>query len=83
MLFQVLEETGFDISNHVRSDDFIEIPIRGRPMRLYIVIGVAETTVFRPKCEFEISKVQWYSIQELLGENKGTYRHFLVTPFLT
>jgi hypothetical protein len=51
-------------------------------MRLYIVIGVAETTVFQPKCYFEISKVQWYSIQELFGETKGTYRHFLVTPFL-
>ncbi len=39
-LFQVLEETGFDVGSRLKSNDYIEIHMQEKRSRLYIIQGV-------------------------------------------
>lgn len=52
---QVLEETGFDVSKLLKREEYIEFVFRQQRVRLYIVAGVTEDTVFAPLTKKEIS----------------------------
>lgn len=52
---EVYEEIGFDLSPHLRESDNIEVVIREQKIKLYIVAGISEDTVFEPKTRKEIS----------------------------
>lgn len=51
---EVLEETGFDASDMVQAEDFIEITMKNQNMKLYIIPGVPLDTVFEPRTRNEI-----------------------------
>ena len=49
---QVLEETGYDIEELVREEDFIELTLDGKRNKLYIVAGLdPDSAQFAPKCK--------------------------------
>jgi hypothetical protein len=52
---QVLEETGFDVSNFLNKDDHIELIFGQQRVRLYIIAGVKDDTSFAPLTKKEIS----------------------------
>ena len=54
-LVQVLEETGFDVSELLNKDDYIEVIFGQQRVRLYIIAGVSDDTVFAPQTKKEIS----------------------------
>lgn len=54
-LFQVLEETGYDIGPLLKKPDYIELTMREQRIRLYIIQGVPEDTQFIPRTRKEIS----------------------------
>ena len=51
---QVLEETGFDISELVNHEEYLECRVNEQLSRLYIVPGVPLGTQFRAKTRNEI-----------------------------
>lgn len=51
----MLEETGCDVSEQLKLDDFIEVTVGQQRVRLFIVVGVREDTVFAPQTKNEIS----------------------------
>lgn len=57
---QVLEETGCDVSRLLKMDDYIEVVIGQQRVRLYIITGVKEDTVFAPLTKKEISVSDLY-----------------------
>jgi len=59
MWYKVLEETGFDISELVNHEEYLECRINEQMCRLYIVPGVPIDTKFQAKTRNEI-KVKWY-----------------------
>ncbi len=94
---EVLEETGFDISPYIKRNDFIEKESRdAQSARLYIVVARdvhstdAATTakLFQPQTRKEISKISWFSINDLPsaksyqgGDIKGV-KFYNVIPFV-
>ena len=60
--------------------------MKDQKVRLYIVHGVTEDTVFETKTRKEIGEIKWFPLQDLpgwtkqSGKNKG--RFYLVTPFM-
>lgn len=52
---QVLEETGFDVSKLLNKDAYIEMIFGQQRVRLYIVAGVKDGTLFAPLTKKEIS----------------------------
>ena len=51
---QVLEETGFDISNLIDREEYIEYKMHEQLSRLYLVPGVSKETAFAPRTRKEI-----------------------------
>ncbi|KAF9571097.1 mRNA-decapping enzyme subunit 2 [Mortierella alpina] len=62
---EVWEETGFDATDMIKDEDYVEQTIKDQRIRLYIIKGVSENTVFEPQTRKEISKIEWHYIAEL------------------
>lgn len=89
---EVVEETGFDISNLIDPNDFIESIVSDQFTRLYIIQNVPKTTVFQPQTRNEIKSCEWFPIEFLpttrhdtvsktnLGLNSNSF--FMITPFV-
>ena len=54
-LFQVEEETGYNLAGKIDPEDVIELSIREQKISLYIVPGVPEDYPFQTKTRKEIS----------------------------
>ncbi|CAO3644674.1 unnamed protein product [Cunninghamella blakesleeana] len=94
---EVLEETGYNIGPLLRKNDYIEITMKEQRIRLYIIIGVPEDTVFTPQTRKEISQIAWIPLDELptfkaidshQNSNvsyvkQGSKRFYMVVPFLS
>lgn len=89
---EVLEETGFDISDIIDKNEYIESNINDQVLRLYIISGVQENTKFQPKTRKEIKNVEWFDIESLPNNRKdmtpkvkigvGPNAFFMVFPFV-
>ncbi|KAK1290560.1 mRNA-decapping enzyme subunit 2 [Acorus calamus] len=86
---EVLEETGCNIAKLLKMDDYIEVVIGQQRVRLYIITGVKEDTVFAPQTKKEISEISWHRIEELQATgddviSRGTngLKLYMVAPFL-
>lgn len=86
---EVLEETGFDVSKKLKKDDHIEITVGEQRVRLYIIAGVKEDTVFAPQTKKEISEISWLRIDELQSAGNDVnsrvsngLKLYMVGPFL-
>lgn len=86
---EVLEETGFDFSKFLNLDDYIEVVVGQQRVRLYIVAGVKEDTVFAPLTKKEISEISWHRLDELqpagndpISRGVNGLKLYMVAPFL-
>lgn len=89
---EVLEETGFDISNLIDKNEYIESIINDQLVRLYIISGVQKDTKFQPKTRKEIKNVEWFALTDLPNNKKdmtpkvkigvGPNSFFMVVPFV-
>ncbi|KAM3164947.1 Nudix hydrolase domain-containing protein [Lachancea thermotolerans] len=71
---EVLEETGFDISDYIDEDQFIERTIAGKNYKIFLVSGVPEDFDFQPQVRNEIEKIQWHDFKKL-SRNNGNKQH--------
>ena len=98
---EVYEETGYDLQAAGLVGDgeetkSIEISMREQSLKLFVFRGVPMDTHFEPRTRKEISKIQWYKLQELptikkkgqqqeeKGEGLATNanKFYMVAPFL-
>ena len=89
---EVHEETGFDISEYIDQQEWIELNINDQTVRLYLIPGVPETTQFKTNTRCEIKDIRWFDINSLpmnktdvsckskLGLAPNSF--FMVIPFL-
>ncbi|RKP16934.1 DCP2-domain-containing protein [Rozella allomycis CSF55] len=75
---EVLEETGFDISEFVNEQDYIELFLEKRA-RMYVAVGIPENSTFATRTRKEISKIAWHNIADI---SKKPERYYNVKPFL-
>ncbi|KAF9013782.1 mRNA-decapping enzyme subunit 2, partial [Haplosporangium bisporale] len=62
---KVWEETGFDISSRITNEDYVELTKNDQRIRLYIIKGVPEDTMFETQTRKEISKIEWHRLVDL------------------
>ncbi|CAH9141851.1 unnamed protein product [Cuscuta epithymum] len=86
---EVLEETGFEVSKLLKKEEYIEMVFGQQRVRLYIIAGVKDDTVFAPLTKKEISEIAWQRLDELQSGNgdviSRTYsglKLYMVAPFL-
>ncbi|WCJ19325.1 decapping 2 [Euphorbia peplus] len=86
---EVLEETGFDVSDFLNKDEYIEEMFGQQRVKLYIIAGVKDNTAFAPLTKKEISEIAWQRLDDLPA---GSYdvisrgitglKLYMVAPFL-
>ncbi|XP_006814142.1 m7GpppN-mRNA hydrolase-like [Saccoglossus kowalevskii] len=89
---EVLEETGFNISNYIDENEYIEERINEQIVRLYIIPYVPDDTKFQPKTRNEIKSVEWFLVDDLpchkrdstpkVKLNMSANNFFMVIPFV-
>jgi mRNA-decapping enzyme subunit 2 len=84
---EVYEETGFDISLHGANDkDFVEMVLGEQKVKLFVVAGVSEDTVFVPQTRKEISATEWHTFDKILERSPTTQKtsgkYWAVIPFV-
>ncbi|GIY75467.1 m7GpppN-mRNA hydrolase [Caerostris darwini] len=86
---EVLEETGFDITNYIDEKACIHYLFNDQLINLYIVHGISKETKFQPQTKNEIKDFKWFPISDLpMGKKEqsnkasGKWNFFLVAPFL-
>lgn len=81
-LRELEEETGFDATDLIDEDAFVERTIKGKNYKIYIVKNVPEDTVFSPKVRCEIVDIQWKEIKQLSKAVKTSGNYYLVGSML-
>jgi mRNA-decapping enzyme subunit 2 len=86
---EVLEETGFDVSNLLNKEEYIELMFGQQRVRLYIVPGVKDDTAFAPLTKKEISEITWHRLDDLqpvsdevISRGITGLKLYMVSPFL-
>ncbi|CAN6831221.1 unnamed protein product [Brassica oleracea] len=80
---EVLEETGFDVSELLKKEDYIDFTFRGeQTVRLFIVAGVKDDTAFAPLTKKEISQIAWHPLDRLDDGGVTGLKLYMVAPFL-
>ncbi|KAI3426717.1 Nudix hydrolase domain-containing protein [Psidium guajava] len=86
---EVLEETGFDVTNLLNKDEYIEMIFGQQRVRLYVIAGVKDDTAFAPLTKKEISEIAWHRLDELQPVNDAVISRsiiglklYMVAPFL-
>ncbi|EPX70732.1 mRNA decapping complex catalytic subunit Dcp2 [Schizosaccharomyces octosporus yFS286] len=84
---EVYEETGFDLTGHINSNEYIDMTIRGQNVRLYIIPEMSLDTAFESRTRKEISKIEWHMLTDLPTYKKSKTdtvknKFYMVIPFL-
>lgn len=89
---EVLEETGFDITNYIDPEIYLESVINEQLVRLYVITGISSSTKFEPKTRYEIKACEWFAIADLPNNRKDNTpkvkmgvspnAFFMVLPFV-
>ncbi|XP_010558755.1 PREDICTED: mRNA-decapping enzyme subunit 2-like [Tarenaya hassleriana] len=86
---EVLEETGFDVSELLKKEEYIEFIFGQQRVRLYIVAGVKDDTAFAPLTKKEISEIAWHRLDDLQPASNEVITRgvtglklYMVAPFL-
>jgi len=89
---EVYEETGYDITDKMDPNEFLEHQLNDQMIRLYIVPGVQEDTAFNTLTRCEIRDIRWFDLNFLPlnksdtgcksknGYNPNSF--FMVIPFM-
>ncbi|KAL2897367.1 mRNA-decapping enzyme subunit 2, partial [Bienertia sinuspersici] len=87
----VLEETGFDVSELLDKDEYLEVIFGQQRVRLYIIAGVNDGTSFAPltKKEISVGEIAWQRLDDLhsasdevISRSVTGLKLYMVTPFL-
>eukprot|EP00762_Andalucia_godoyi_P000840 ANDGO_03911.mRNA.1 mRNA decapping complex subunit 2 len=89
---EVDEEIGFDVRPYVKEDMYVEKFVLAHMVRLYLCVGVPESTRFQTRTRKEIAEIQWHPIASLPRlnnkfhqsgpERKKSVQYYLCFPFL-
>lgn len=85
---EVFEETGLDITNLIKEDDFIELVVNEQSVKLFLIVldcHESELPRLMPHTKGEISEIQWLHIDNDIlynGTDKKKKRFWSVVPFV-
>lgn len=89
---EVLEETGFDITNYIDPEIYLESVINEQLVRLYVITGISQSTKFHPRTRYEIKSCEWFPVADLPNNKKditpkvkmgiSPNAFFMVLPFV-
>ncbi|SMN18402.1 similar to Saccharomyces cerevisiae YNL118C DCP2 Catalytic subunit of the Dcp1p-Dcp2p decapping enzyme complex, which removes the 5' cap structure from mRNAs prior to their degradation [Maudiozyma saulgeensis] len=83
---EVKEEIGFDLTDHIDEDQFIERNISGKNYKIFLISNIPEDTVFKPLVRNEIEKIQWMDFKKvsksLFKNTTHKYKFYLINSMI-
>ncbi|XP_042909269.2 m7GpppN-mRNA hydrolase, partial [Parasteatoda tepidariorum] len=87
---EVFEETGFDITDYIKNEEFLEHYFNEQLIRLYIITGIPLDAKFHPRTRKEIKACEWFPVNHLPTGKRdeasktklGPNNFFMVIPFV-
>ncbi|EDO18593.1 hypothetical protein Kpol_1048p23 [Vanderwaltozyma polyspora DSM 70294] len=75
---EVKEEIGFDLTDYIDENQFIERNISGKNYKIFLVSKVPESTQFKPQVRNEIEKIEWKDFKKI---TKSVYKSTTSTKY--
>ncbi|AQZ18070.1 DCP2 (YNL118C) [Zygosaccharomyces parabailii] len=80
---EVKEEIGFDLTDYIDENQFIERNIQGKNYKIFIVSGVSEDYDFKPQVRNEIEKIEWRDFKKIQKTvHKPNVRYYLINSMM-
>lgn len=84
---EVKEEIGFDLTEYLDEDQFIERNISGKNYKIFLVNNIPEDTVFKPLARNEIEKIQWFDFKKVSralfkNNNSNKFKFYLINAMI-
>lgn len=72
------EEIGFNCSELIDKNDYVERTIKGKNYKIFLVKNVSEDTHFEPVSKYEISQIKWFDIKSVQKKVKSNPNNFFI-----
>lgn len=80
---EVREEIGFDLTDYIDENQFIERNIQGKNYKIFIISGVSENYNFKPQVRNEIEKIEWRDFRKIQKTmHKSSVRYYLINSMM-
>jgi len=83
---EVYEEIGFDVTPYIEEENNLVAKMHGQHMKLYVIPGISEETVFETLTRQEIKDIKWHEIADLqtqVKDDSKKNKFYNVTPVLS
>ncbi|KAI5964412.1 DCP2 [Candida theae] len=72
------EEIGFNCSELIDKNDYVERTIRGKNYKIFLVKNVSEDIQFEPVSKYEIAQIKWFDIKSVQKKVKSNPNNFFI-----
>jgi 8-oxo-dGTP pyrophosphatase MutT (NUDIX family) len=82
---EVHEEIGFDVAPYIEEENAVVAKLGGQHMKLFIIPGIPEDTIFETLTRQEIKDIKWHLIADLQAKVKDEAKknkYYSVSPVL-
>jgi mRNA-decapping enzyme subunit 2 len=81
---ECLEECGYSISDSIVEPPHVDALLDGKPVRVYVVLGVSEASKFAPRTRNEIGAIAWHYFDDLPTKKQHEHARWYhnVIPFV-
>ncbi|CCC71137.1 hypothetical protein NCAS_0G02500 [Naumovozyma castellii] len=80
---EVKEEIGFDLTDYIDENQFIERNIQGKNYKIFLVSGVSEEFQFKPQVRNEIEKIEWRDFKKMSKTMyKSNVKYYLINSMM-
>lgn len=82
---EVKEEIGFDLTDYIDENQFIERNISGKNYKIFLVSNVSESIQFKPQVRNEIENIEWKDLKKIMKsvyKSTGSTKYYLINSML-
>ncbi|KAH3901397.1 decapping enzyme complex catalytic subunit SCDLUD_002889 [Saccharomycodes ludwigii] len=82
---EVMEETGFDLTDYIDENEYVQRNIGGKNYKIFLVSGVPENFPFKPLVRHEIEDIKWKDFKKLVKSiynNNTNVKFYLVNAMI-
>ncbi|CAI4050197.1 hypothetical protein N7582_004855 [Saccharomyces uvarum] len=80
---EVKEEIGFDLTDYIDENQFIERNIQGKNYKIFLISGVSEIFNFKPQVRNEIDKIEWFDFKKMSKTlYKSNVKYYLINSMM-
>lgn len=77
------EEIGFDLTDYIDDNQFIERNIQGKNYKIFLISGVSEVFNFKPQVRNEIDKIEWFDFKKISKTMyKSNIKYYLINSMM-